>query len=155
MSDGSAGWFGSPTRPFRCGSKYTVVPPRARIWAGSPMFGTAAMTPGCAKSRQNGTLPSAKSNQYGAPVPGSVHSCRSAGGVVGTGSALASVVLAKRAAATASRTPTRLTGKTVARRPGEPGLRSQTVYDLRLGVERRVHLRDLLRLAGLVRGRRL
>src|SRR5437773_8539172 len=92
------------------------------------MFGTAAITPGFANRRQKGTLPSAKSNQYGA-LPGSVHWCRSAGGVGGTGSALASVVPTRSAAATASRTPALLTAKTVARRPGEPGLRSQTVYD--------------------------
>src|SRR5947209_16596510 len=122
------GTFGKPTRPFRCGSKYTVVPPCARIWAGRPMFGTAAITPGFANIRQKGTLPSAKSNQYGA-LPGRAHSCRSAGGVVGTGSALARVVPASTATEIASRTPAFLTAPNSSHGAGRTRPHSQTVYD--------------------------
>src|SRR5919204_6031065 len=55
--DGSAGAFGVPTRSLRCRSKYTVVPPRARIIAGSWRFGAAATRPGRANSFQKGTDP--------------------------------------------------------------------------------------------------
>src|SRR5438128_1004563 len=116
------------------------------------MFGTAAITPGFANIRQNGTLPSAKSNQYGA-LPGRAHSCRSGGGVVGTGSALARVVPASTATEIASKTPAFLT--TLNSSPEAGRTRPPFTDCLRLAVERRVHFRDLLGLAGLVRRRRV
>src|SRR5439155_18286557 len=116
------------------------------------MFGTAAMTPGFANIRQKGTFPSAKSNQYGA-LPGSVHSCRSDGGVVGTGSAVASVPPASSAVTSAVRTPSLRTGDNSSRGAGRT--RPRFTDCLRLGVERRIDFRHFLRLAGVVGGSRV
>src|SRR5919199_4572941 len=82
MSAGSAGALGTPTRFFRYMSKYTVCAPAFRSCGGKMRFEAAAITPGFANRRQNGTDPSAKSTQSGSE-PRRLHGPGAAGGVVG------------------------------------------------------------------------